>query len=118
MLKQELDDLNEVMPQASAKFGAYTPKGDKAVSRVMISFVKKLIKLEEEKVGCSPSIGERLVAAEKAIAKFREADDKHPNEGLLDTDTRDRVHGFIAKALEASGLTRELIREFLEEQSL
>lgn len=118
MLLSKLDDLNEVMPQASDEFGAYTPKGDRVVARVMISFVSKLIKLEKEKKDYSASIGERLVAAEKAIAKFRELDNKHPNEGLTDSEVRDRVHASMSKALKSSGLSSRLIHEFLEEQSL
>lgn len=111
-----VEDLTRLLPQKGARFGAYTQKGNQAVARIMTSFVKKLIKLEEEaQTWRGPSVAVRLLAAEKAMEKYRQAAEKYAGEGLSDTDARDQAMGFIQKALKASGLSSDLVREFMYE---
>lgn len=111
-----VEELTRLLPQKNARFGAYTPKGDQVIARIMAGLVKKLIKLESEaKNWRDLSIAERLLAAEKAIKKCSLADDKHPGEGLSDSDVKDHIVGFVERALKASGLSDSLVREFLYE---
>lgn len=111
-----VEKLTALIESDSGRFGAYTPKGDRAVFRIMASLVRKLIKLESEATTWrGPSIGARLMAAEKALEKYREADDKYSNEGLCDTDVREQVRGFVADALLASGMASQLVKEFMYE---
>lgn len=111
-----VEALNSLIESDDGRFGAYTPKGDAVVFRIMKSLVKKLVKLEEQTEKFrSPSVAERLLAAEKAMAKYSDACEKHSDEGLSDTDVREQVGLFMVEILEASGLSKGLIREFFYE---